>query len=404
MKRIFLTSGLVLCMACPAFGGGFTSSQTGTITGGCVDTNLDTTTGPVQLRASWTNKYSTIDLNNNDTNGHAADAGAVSASPDPLYGIYQDTNAVYNRTGTDDTDFTFTAQSSIAIPNGELWNFVYNANKPENASGTPTAVTPDAARRKFEGFYQNADGTGAQYIDDGGNITTPGKTAAGGYAAGSSNTWYAKYGCAKPTLADPTLTGWHFDGYYDAATGGNVVTSGTTCITSNNVPVFAHWTANQYTVNYVCGTSAQLSDGAIAAQGAATTEVATFDSPFELNAGASECVYPGRTFTGWSCVDSNGTAVNPAASATWVIDDQDAIVGGNGAVICTAQWSTNEIELHWDANHATTFAADGGSTCIYDSSITVPTQPTRTGYSFGGWQVVTYTDPGVDTGVTPAQP
>ena len=391
MKRIFLTSGLVLCMACPAFAtGGFTGNETQQeLNTGCVDDNLNTQTGPVQLRATWTNKYSTIDLDNNDTNGHASDNGAIDADPDPLYGINGDTSAVYDITGgTSDADYVFTAQSQITTPNGELWNFVYNANKPSNASNNPSTVTPTAARRAFEGFYQNADGTGSQYIDADGNITTPGKTAAGGYAADSSNTWYAKYGCAKPTLTDPTLTGWHFDGYYDQASGGNAVTSGTTCITSNNVDVYPHWTANQYRVNYVCGTSAQLTDGAAAVQGETMTQNATYDSNFTHLNGNTICSYEGRTFQSWSCVGSDGTtAVTPNSGGTWTIDDAGALTSTqNGAVTCTAVWTTNEITLNWDKNHATTVTSYGSDTCIYDQSITLPVV-SRTGYTFAGWEV-----------------
>ena len=74
----------------------------------------------------------------------------------------------------------------------------------------------------------------------------------------------------------------------------------------------------------------------------------------------------------------------------------------DSTVTCNAVWEQNRINLHWDVNKATTYTANGGATCDYDGNVALPTQPSRTGYSFGGWQVVQYTEPGVDTGTTPA--
>ncbi|MBQ3785358.1 MAG: InlB B-repeat-containing protein, partial [Alphaproteobacteria bacterium] len=59
-----------------------------------------------------------------------------------------------------------------------------------------------------------------------------------------------------------------------------------------------------------------------------------------------------------------------------------------GNVTCTAQWTANQINLVWDNNNATSGGTGGGDTCTFDGSITLPTVPTRTGYEFGGWEVV----------------
>ncbi len=55
MKKIFLTSGLVLCMACPAFAD-FASTDTGTVANSCDYSHLGVYSGPTQLDAIWNAK------------------------------------------------------------------------------------------------------------------------------------------------------------------------------------------------------------------------------------------------------------------------------------------------------------------------------------------------------------
>ncbi len=48
-----------------------------------------------------------------------------------------------------------------------------------------------------------------------------------------------------------------------------------------------------------------------------------------------------------------------------------------------ADWSANTINIDW-------YSDDTGvahTTCTYDGTITLPTEPTKTGYTFGGWQL-----------------
>jgi len=50
-----------------------------------------------------------------------------------------------------------------------------------------------------------------------------------------------------------------------------------------------------------------------------------------------------------------------------------------------AKWTANTINLQWydDANDTTPV----GTTCQYSSTIALPTQPTKPGYNFTGWQL-----------------
>jgi len=57
-----------------------------------------------------------------------------------------------------------------------------------------------------------------------------------------------------------------------------------------------------------------------------------------------------------------------------------------GPAALEADWTANTIRINWDAKNGTTIPA---GECTYDSTITLPTTPTKTGYTFGGWTVKT---------------
>jgi uncharacterized repeat protein (TIGR02543 family) len=73
--------------------------------------------------------------------------------------------------------------------------------------------------------------------------------AQGGSApspASKSVTYNAAYG----TLATTSRTGYAFNGWYTAPTGGTLVTAATIVTTASNHTLYAQWTANSYTVGY----------------------------------------------------------------------------------------------------------------------------------------------------------
>ena len=53
-----------------------------------------------------------------------------------------------------------------------------------------------------------------------------------------------------------------------------------------------------------------------------------------------------------------------------------------------ADWAPNTINLRWYNNNTLLDVQSAANTCTYDGTLTVPqTAPTRTGYTFDGWQV-----------------
>ena len=72
---------------------------------------------------------------------------------------------------------------------------------------------------------------------NGGSVSTASKAV----------TYASTYG----TLPTPTRTGYTFNGWYTAASGGSQVTSGTTVSTASTHTVYAHWTVKTYNVKVI---------------------------------------------------------------------------------------------------------------------------------------------------------
>nr|MBQ0091103.1 hypothetical protein [Candidatus Enterousia merdequi] len=80
------------------------------------------------------------------------------------------------------------------------------------------------------------------------------------------------------------------------------------------------------------------------------------------------------------CIESTPSAprrVAIAANATNADCDSETLETNSGSTTLTAQWTANTITLKWyngDKQYST-------NTCTYDSGITLPSQPTKTGYN-----------------------
>ena len=56
----------------------------------------------------------------------------------------------------------------------------------------------------------------------------------------------------------------------------------------------------------------------------------------------------------------------------------------NSTANVEADWTANTINIVWNSNNGD---ANITNTCTYDGTITVPATPTKTGYTFAGWQL-----------------
>ena len=171
-------------------------------------------------------------------------------------------------------------------------------------------------------------------------------------------------------LPTPQRTGYSFDGWYTDVSGGTQITNATKVQLSDNQTIYAHWTANIYSVSYnVCGGNA-LSPA---------TKSVRYDSNYgkDINGNTEALATPsatGYTFTGWYL----GTSCNDGVR---VYDSTPVSTASNHTLY--AHWMLNSFTVYFDQQ-----SGSGGSTsvtAIYGNAMPSATAPSRPGYSFGGY-------------------
>ena len=234
-----------------------------------------------------------------------------------------------------------------------------------------TLPTPTKTGYSFDGWYTSASGgtlveagtvvgittdqtlyahwTANEYtVTFNGNGGTPGSST-------KSVTYDAAYG----TLPTPTREGYTFAGWWTSTTGGSRVTETTKVQTAENHTLYAHWTANTYTVTF------DPNEGSVSP----TSMSVTYDSTYgELPTPTRE----GYTFAGWWTSTTGGDQVTETTKVQTV---------GNHTLY--AHWTANKYTVSFNPNGGSVDTASKEVT--YDSIYgTLPT-PTRTGYTFTGW-------------------
>jgi uncharacterized repeat protein (TIGR02543 family) len=149
----------------------------------------------------------------------------------------------------------------------------------------------------------------------------------------------ADYGTEVTAPADPTKTGYTFAGWDNDIP---------TTMPAEDVTITAKWTINQYTITFDT-------------DGGSGIDPITADYGTEVTAPADP-TKTGYTFAGW---DPEIPTTMPAENVT-----------------ITAKWTINQYTI--------TFDTDGGSgidpiTADYGTEVTAPADPTKTGYTFAGW-------------------
>ena len=176
----------------------------------------------------------------------------------------------------------------------------------------------------------------------------------------SSNPEVYEMNIGVASFADPTRSGYIFDGWYQNADfTGNRVTS-ISAGAAGDVKLYAKW-KDHYFLNFNPGT-----------QGTGTMPSA--EVPIGESYPLPECGFTanGYHFTGW-LVGDNTTQQSPGTPITV-----------NSDLVITAAWAANNYTIHYDAN--------GGSGSIANQSFTYPTAQnlafnsfTKPGYKFSKW-------------------
>ena len=165
------------------------------------------------------------------------------------------------------------------------------------------------------------------------------------------------------------ITGYSFDGWYTSPTGGDKYDWSTKL--TNDVTMYAHWTANGYTVKYDAG----------GGNGTMSDQKFTFDVPQNLS--PNTFTRDGYTFTDWKRADTgdsytDGQQVSNLTSTP------------NGVVTLVAQWTPNQAAINYNANPPTGRTPGGQGTANWtghtgDTPTISQNGWTVDGYTFTGW-------------------
>ena len=244
--------------------------------------------------------------------------------------------------------------------------------------------------------------------------------ANGGSVGTASTTVYSgfQYG----SLPTPTRSGYTFDGWYTAASGGSKVTSSTIVSTDANHTLYAHWKGMNYTVKFNAnggsGTMANQSFVLGTAQNL-TANAFTYTPKVTFNENGGNAVSDASvaaTFGGWedrSTTTYGGTTYKYTDfdAPGYAIRNNDVFVSG----FCNSIYDKNGLLDHYVnhgkneyANGSTSRAPNtgyiygypngakvsnlttaGGTANLYAKwkygKTTLPT-PTKAGYTFQGWK------------------
>ena len=225
---------------CKADGGGAAISTDGTCTlnGGSITDNTDTSKKEcaVYLRKSGSGKLTLngINITGNTYSVYNDDKSVSVVGDSTLSGSIYTTNAIMAN-GTAVSGLT--KAYAITLPDSlTVGTVVVSGSK--DTQHYQLANTGYALKPKSDGSSNLvvAQKYKVSFDKNGGNGTT--------------NDIEVLYGGVYGQLPTPTRTGYTFDGWYTAVTGGSKVTATTTVTETTAHTLHAHWTANTYTVTY----------------------------------------------------------------------------------------------------------------------------------------------------------
>ena len=263
---------------------------------------------------------------------------------------------------------TKSTSASVTVT-APVYTVTYNANggsvspasNAVNQGNSVTLPTPTRSGYTFNGWFTAATGgtkISSPYAPTA-SITlfaqwtqTITYNANGGTVTPSSNVVNAG---SSVTLPTPTRSGYTFNGWFTAATGGTKISSPYT--PTGNVTLFAQWTQNvtTYTVTY------NANGGSVSPASSAVNQGSSVTLPTPTRSG--------WTFNGWFTAATGGTKVSSPYTPT-------------AAITLFAQWTRITYLVTYNANGGVVLPTS--NVVNAGSSVTLPT-PTRNGYTFNGW-------------------
>ena len=430
MKKLFLTSGVILCMACPALATTDIDYSNGSYTaGGATPTCVEDITGQTEqlstaeFEARWTPITYTIAYAKGTAGSHDAAYVTLGQSglPDSNTPVTFDSTNIALASPTS-ANFTATGyhfagwESPVDLTNGNAPTspatyVLYQGTQASSPNGYYTGGT--LASYGYANSAQNGTVTlNAHWVPNEYTVTyhTCASPMAGGSATGASNT--ATYDAAYSMPAGATVattgtnavaTGYTFLGWTTdstpsitrtGATAGTVANSWTapsTWTTTNDVDVYAACIANQYTVTYDKGAHAAAN-----VNNYVDTNGATFGENYTAKtfSQASMTEATGYTFAGWTTDPTpsftNSVLDNAWTGATpWNSTSDLTVYAAYTANGHTISYSCGSNPTQNSQSSVSGSPTNTSVNIAYGGTYILPTTEggcTLSGYHFGGWR------------------
>ena len=241
-----------------------------------------------------------------------------------------------NYTETTSTSHTGTSDTTVSAPRSSYTGFAAPTSKNITINRFGTAEVSYYYNRNYYTVTYNPNGRG-----------TPSFTSRS-----------VQFGAVYP-IPTISVTGWTFNGWYTAASGGTQVTSSTTLTNASNHTIYGHWTINQYSVTLNKGTGISAVSGA-----------GTFNYDTVRNIDAT--VQAGYTWVGWTGYQTTGTK-----------DHSFKLPAQN--VTLTANATGNPYAVVYNCNNGGQ-TPPASTSHIYGTASAVRTNScSKTGFTFNGW-------------------
>jgi uncharacterized repeat protein (TIGR02543 family) len=152
----------------------------------------------------------------------------------------------------------------------------------------------------------------------------------------------------------PIRVGHNFDGWYESINFTGTAFEFTT-MPAQNITLYAKWNANSYTISFDSNGGSQ---------------VAAITQSFGTNINAP--VSPNRQ--GYELIGWFATSTSETPYEFTTMESEN--------ILLTARWRINQYTISFESRAGSSVES---ITLDYDSSIVMPTNPTRQGYNFQGW-------------------
>ena len=368
------------------FLGWSTSSSATSATWEAGDTMADRNAGQNRtLYAVW--KANTYNISYN------LDNGSKSGSYWPTTATY---NSAFNVSNPTRTGYSFRGWTATGI-NTSTAKYGDTKSSATNSWTSGTTLVYYASYMGFNNLTPTNNGTVTLKANweangytltmnaNGGSISSNGNWTGSGSSATKTVKYDSQYGTL-PTSSTISRTGYTFDGWYDAISGGNKISSSTYMRkgicgwvegTNEKATIYAHWTPNIYKITLDKQSGSEGTDEiylkyntAWCSNSSGTATITSITKPTRT----------GYTFGGYY-TDKNG-------AGTQIINASGSITGSKTYIASAdtlyAKWTANTYSIVFDKNGGSGSMSNQSMTYDKASNLTTNTY-TRQGYYFVGW-------------------